>query len=805
MRYAIPLTMLFLFTMIGCSGGGNVAVAPEQPLSAAVESESSHMLWGLWQFSADPNSGTLDIAQMRSPDMHLNVLPFLEGPPLVNLTLETLQFNGNLIEADIGLRHPFLGLTEFTGFDVCGILITNGSVAGFSDPDILMAGPGDTRLLNPDGASRWWNPVEFPHNAGIGGYVDGLLGTPDSIANFNSTVNAYKFFCDELNDPDAPLVDMDMTSRCVFSAGQKNVRHYTIEMGDGLIFNYAVDASWQMPSGPPPYTAPDDFGEGANRVEAWNANVTEVSNTLWNDGAACGGSLILEIDLWDHFNAELNTVYAESPGNFDAAGPFAPSGGGACYSTYGVDIVGATPAQNSIDVIIIARSEASGYQGSIPGAPIDAYFIYKADVGENGNTPPVAVAEVLPENGAYVCDPVEFDGTSSYDPDGGDIATWEWDWDNDGVFDEEGDVVTHGWASEGIYYVQLRVWDDEGSSDTLDDPLEIEIEAISAPTLIMNIIDTFHSPYCSKVDPTNNTAWVDCTQASPVKDFGFYKIDDDENATKIFEKSGDMFFGMPGMFCFNPDARKILAPDILGFEMMGPIRIDMWDVDTEDSVVFNPPYDPGAGGVAFMYDAEMFADLEIAVACDTATTPYGRLITWDYTDSSPTYDEYQTVEFPSSLEADYDGHRLFVYGRGSGGPGPTVDVWNVEDWTKIASFQTLDSAFPTMSDIDYDPFLDQLYIGTGTPGNVEVWDVSTYTYIQTISAGAGEVGGIDHMGCAIYVGVPGHIMVYDANTLSLLHDVPAGPDPRIISCNPYTHKIYVPDMSVSSSVFVFQG
>ena len=78
----------------------------------------------------------------------VNALPFLEPPALVNLTLDSLEFNGNIIDADIGLRHPFIGLTEFTGFDVCGVLISNGSISGFSNPDITIAGNGDTRLLH---------------------------------------------------------------------------------------------------------------------------------------------------------------------------------------------------------------------------------------------------------------------------------------------------------------------------------------------------------------------------------------------------------------------------------------------------------------------------------------------------------------------------------------------------------------------------------------------------------------------------------------------------------------------------------
>ena len=85
---------------------------------------------------------------------------------------------------------------------------------------------------------------------------------------------------------------------------------------DGLIFNYAVDANWEFPQGDPPYTAPDDFPPAANRAEAWNITVTETENTLYNDGEESGGDLSLAINVYDWFNADMNTVRVESPGNF---------------------------------------------------------------------------------------------------------------------------------------------------------------------------------------------------------------------------------------------------------------------------------------------------------------------------------------------------------------------------------------------------------------------------------------------------------------------------------------------------------
>jgi hypothetical protein len=314
--------------------------------------------------------------------MHLNALPFLEPPPLVNLTLESLIFNGNIIDANIGLRHPFLGLSEFTGFDVCGVLITNGSVTGFSDPKIRMAGDGNTRLLNPDGYTRWWNPAEFPHGNNISSYKDGLLGTPDSMGHYNSTLNAYKYFCDDL-EANSALDEVGISSRGMFSAGQKNIRHYTIEIGDdGLIFNYAIDACWMFPTGGPPWEVPADFPPGANKHEAWRVDVTETQNALWNNGTLNGGFLKLQLDVYDWYSAGLNTVRVESPGNFDMVESSTPIASGPGYATYEIEIADATPAEGEIEILISVISEELNFEGFITGTNTTAYFIHTAPVSE---------------------------------------------------------------------------------------------------------------------------------------------------------------------------------------------------------------------------------------------------------------------------------------------------------------------------------------------------------------------------------------------------------------------------------------
>lgn len=52
------------------------------------------------------------------------------------------------------------------------------------------------------------------------------------------------------------------------------------------------------------------------------------------------------------------------------------------YSTYQVDILGATPGAGSIDAFIEVECEEVGYQGMLPGETVTAYLLITSDVAE---------------------------------------------------------------------------------------------------------------------------------------------------------------------------------------------------------------------------------------------------------------------------------------------------------------------------------------------------------------------------------------------------------------------------------------
>jgi subtilisin family serine protease len=64
--------------------------------------------------------------------------------------------------------------------------------------------------------------------------------------------------------------------------------------------------------------------------------------------------------------------------------------------------------------------------------------------------------------------PITFDASASLDPDG-TITLYEWDWDNDGIYDEAhtSPVATHTWVNLGCYQVRLQVTDDQNFTGTI--------------------------------------------------------------------------------------------------------------------------------------------------------------------------------------------------------------------------------------------------------------------------------------------------------------------------------------------------
>jgi len=239
----LPVLIIYMSLMMSCSS--------HQPVSPDLKNSTIYgphrQLWGLWNFEVTPDgngSAEIEVIPVRSSQFHLNVVGIIENTPGGKLGVSNISLVDGILDVDVTLTHPIPN-PRFTGFDVRGILIGHGAGHSF-DPELHYAGTYDIQLLNPDGHTTLWNPVDYQGS----GYIDGKLGKPNSIAQFTSQLNGYKYFADALT-ANMDVVDMDKSSRGAFSAGTSNTRHYEIMIGDkGLTFQYAIDANWYPPSEP---------------------------------------------------------------------------------------------------------------------------------------------------------------------------------------------------------------------------------------------------------------------------------------------------------------------------------------------------------------------------------------------------------------------------------------------------------------------------------------------------------------------------------------------------------------------------
>ncbi len=310
------LVIIVIALIIGCSGANTDVTVPGTGSNSIPDVRSGTLCLGAWQIAINKATSQVDVYQARGSDYSLNVLTFLEPPPLGNLTIDfnTLKIADPLIDVDVILTHPIPDQV-FTGFDVRGVVF---------GPDVL----------NADGYTPYMNPDDF---TGVPfGYQDGLLGAPDSFANYPDTLNGYKYFADTLGK-DADLWDFfsdenNLLKRGKFSALTKNTRHYTLSWSTSpvsfFIFNYAIYASYNWPNGEPPVELDDFDVSTSNCQEAFCFTATVTENNLYYDGSEGGGDLSLDVELWDWMgfasydvSIESDDIFGPTPVSYDSTSP----------------------------------------------------------------------------------------------------------------------------------------------------------------------------------------------------------------------------------------------------------------------------------------------------------------------------------------------------------------------------------------------------------------------------------------------------------------------------------------------------
>jgi len=436
MRIYTILCIVFIFACIGC-GGNNIPTQPEISddtllTRSSDSSYSSRVLWGIWDVHIDPVTLEVEAVPSRNSQFTANVTQFMQ-PPLspVNMVSFTVDVASDPVNGffvvDVTLRHPFPGMNKYNGFDVRGVLISDGSIPGIHDTDVLRAGPDDTFLKNADGLTRWWNYPEFTNYESIFGFTYGKLAPPN---NPTATVNGYKYFAYGLEE-ETPLSELDFSGRGFFPADPGlQTRRYEIQFkmdGDQIVFDfqYAVDASWDDPD---PDFAPDfpqeAFSLSANCQEAFNVSVnSDESNAWYVDPSTNGGNLVLELEIFDWQSiinpdgvpGEVAGLWLESPILGGAAVDLLASatiadGTTAVSSTYQVTLESIYLMKSGPEPLFLTIENtdpntfqpqvAGGELFSYPDAPLAAYFQFDVMIDDESPAVQPTVLTIDPDSGA---------------------------------------------------------------------------------------------------------------------------------------------------------------------------------------------------------------------------------------------------------------------------------------------------------------------------------------------------------------------------------------------------------------------
>jgi len=126
---------------------------------------------------------------------------------------------------------------------------------------------------------------------------------------------------------------------------------------------------------------------------------------------------------------------------------------------------------------------ADPIESEIPHNRIDGIAYIKTtsagddDDDSGANKKPIADASASEQYGKPNS-AVLFDGSLSSDPDG-TIDMYKWDWDDDGFYDISSITTTHSFDSIGTYKVTLKVYDNDGATDT--DTINVVISIANNP------------------------------------------------------------------------------------------------------------------------------------------------------------------------------------------------------------------------------------------------------------------------------------------------------------------------------------
>jgi len=314
MRYLL-FFILGIVGFIGCSGANPVAPGQlSETLTGntgyqnqldAVPADNRHIR-GFWLITISDNGESFDIVSARNVAIHLNALKFLEQAPCTDcLGISDISpIPPDKLSVGITIKHPFPGMPNLTGFDVRGILVTGSDYTFPASGKSIAFGDDYPRMLDPDGYTSLYNPVEFPPSLPGPAVLKYISGKLAHEGDFTATLNPFRAYAKD-------------ATRRIFESGASENQEITIispDVGSGALeFGYAVDVSWEKAPGPVVDPAVD-FPITANCPEAYRVDI-QVGNCV---PLSAGGSTPVTVEVYDHQGIEtIQSVFVEAPDLFN--------------------------------------------------------------------------------------------------------------------------------------------------------------------------------------------------------------------------------------------------------------------------------------------------------------------------------------------------------------------------------------------------------------------------------------------------------------------------------------------------------
>ncbi len=509
---------------------------PAESLHSAGLLQKGHQLLALVECQIDAEKGTIDVSPMRTAETHLNLIQLI--PIYCHPTSECLDFINLVIDEptatcdlDVVVTHPVPDAYADV-FDMRGIGIFKSTL----DPGFT-GGAIATQIQNRDGFTTAYD-VAGIYDAFLNPYVAFNKAQEKRIFEHSTTTSEHvtckfpsldpkdaKFlyaldatWSDPLYyNPDDPLTDPNMAEPYrVDIIYVDPVADAFLSEGTAIVKVY----DWQANASSAQLECPDLFGGPMDMTEVWsNEGEYLYYVNMVNDEEAGGGEYPVLVRAADEFPTQPDlidpTVLMELANYrlgsvlvYDSAVNTAPVASAtasqlniAVGGSVHFDASGSTDAEDSAVASFSWDLNGDGEFGDESTDEVDRQYteigVYAVNVivtdngglsdvldlpfvvhvNPSGNTPPVASA-FASKTDPLIDEEITLDASASSDLEDVKPISWDWDLDNDSVYDDaSGEVIQHSWAAAGTYNVDVLVKDSGGLGDTLDAKLQIQVTA----------------------------------------------------------------------------------------------------------------------------------------------------------------------------------------------------------------------------------------------------------------------------------------------------------------------------------------